>query len=217
MRVVLRLIVGAVLAFLGIVPCAARPAVTGENEATARFDAPTGSNAAAPIGWTDFCNRYRGECSDDNLPARRVFLSPETWKDLRGVNDMVNRMIEPMTDQAHWHMAEHWDYPMDGKGDCEDYALLKRRLLRERGYPPQALLLTVVSRHEDEEGHAVLMVRSNKGDLILDNRRDAILYWIDSGYFFIKRQSQENQNRWVLFPSPPADPIAVSTRSSPND
>jgi predicted transglutaminase-like cysteine proteinase len=215
--VVRKLIVGAVLASLGIVPCAAGPAVTGVNEPTAKFDQPTGSKAATPIGWTDFCNRYRGECGDDNLQPKRVSLSPETWKDLRGVNDMVNRMIEPMTDQAHWHMAEHWDFPKDGKGDCEDYALLKRKLLIERGYARQALLLTVVSRPEDEEGHAVLMVRSTKGDLILDNRRDPILYWIDTGYLFIKRQSQENQNRWVLFPSPAADPVAVSTRSSPQD
>jgi predicted transglutaminase-like cysteine proteinase len=210
-------IVGAVLASLSIAPCAAKPAATGSNERSAKFDAPTASSAIAPFGWTDFCNRYRGECIDNDLPPRRVFLSPETWKDLRRVNDMVNRMIEPVTDQAHWHVAERWDFPTDGKGDCEDYALLKRKLLIERGYARQALLLTVVSRPEDEEGHAVLMVRSNNGDLILDNRRDPILYWMDTGYLFIKRQSQENQNRWVLFPSPAADPVGVSTRSSSQD
>ncbi len=29
----------------------------------------------------------------------------------------------------HWGVIEKWSYPEDGYGDCEDYALLKRRML----------------------------------------------------------------------------------------
>jgi hypothetical protein len=50
-----------------------------------------------------------------------------------------------------------WSYPDDGYGDCEDYVLLKRRMLTQSGWPREALLVTVV-RNEKDEGHAVLTV-----------------------------------------------------------
>jgi hypothetical protein len=39
----------------------------------------------------------------------------------------------------HWGVIEQWDYPADGKGDCEDYALFKRKILVDEGFPRQAL------------------------------------------------------------------------------
>ena len=58
--------------------------------------------------------------------------------------------------------VEKWSYPDDGYGDCEDYVLLKRRLLAARGFPESTLLITVV-RDENNEGHAVLTVRTDRG------------------------------------------------------
>jgi predicted transglutaminase-like cysteine proteinase len=71
-------------------------------------------------------------------------------------------------------LAEH------GYGDCEDYQLLKRRKLVEAGYPHRALRMTVVI-DEEGAGHAVMMVRTNRGDFILDNKRNAILPWHKTG------------------------------------
>jgi predicted transglutaminase-like cysteine proteinase len=173
-----------------------------------------GAETIAPIGWTDFCQRYRKECDVRDLLAAEIVLTSERWKELRSTNDLVNRMIEPVSDFMHWRLPERWDYPSDSKGDCEDYVLLKRRLLLERGYPRQALLITVVYKPEDEEGHAVLMVKTDAGDLILDNRRDNILHWNNTGYEFMKRQSQENPNRWVRLGSPVSAPVAVSAQSN---
>ena len=40
--------------------------------------------------------------------------------------------------------VEFWTYPKSGKGDCDDYVLLKRKLLMKRGWPGSALRLTAV-------------------------------------------------------------------------
>ncbi len=48
----------------------------------------------------------------------------------------------------------------DGYGDCEDYALLKRKMLMQAGWPREALLMTVV-RDKKGEGHAVLTVKTD--------------------------------------------------------
>jgi predicted transglutaminase-like cysteine proteinase len=46
-------------------------------------------------------------------------------------------------------------------------------------------------------GHAVLTVTSDKGDYVLDNQTEKILLWSETGYHFVKRQSQSNPNVWV--------------------
>ena len=85
---------------------------------------------------------------------------------------------------------------MTATGDCEDYVLLKRRMLIQSGRPREALLVTVV-RDQKQEGHAVLTVITDKGDYVLDNQNEDILLWSETGYRFVKRQSQSNPNLWV--------------------
>ena len=87
------------------------------------------------------------------------------------INRWVNETIKPMTDLEHWGVAERWNYPDDGYGDCEDYVLLKRRMLMQAGWPRQALLITVV-RDKQGDGHAVLTVKTDKGEFILDNQNE---------------------------------------------
>ena len=107
------------------------------------------------------------------------------------------RQIEPISNFDHWGtMLDHWDYPTDGKGDCKIYALYKRKLLIESGFPRQALLMTIV-RDLQGEGHAILTVKTDRGDFILDNLTDDIRPWTATGYRFLKRQSQEDPNVWV--------------------
>ena len=85
------------------------------------------------------------------------------------VNNWVNDTIKPMTDMEHWGVVERWYYPDDGYGDCEDYVLLKRRMLMQAGWPREALLITVV-RDKKGDGHAVLTVKTDKGEFVLDNQ-----------------------------------------------
>jgi predicted transglutaminase-like cysteine proteinase len=171
-----------------------------------------GTAARAPIGWVEFCSENPKECSVASSEPRDVVLTAKVWKDLLRVNKWVNDTVAPVTDLEHWGVVEKWSYPEDGKGDCEDYVLLKRRMLIQAGWPREALLITVV-RDKKGEGHAVLTVKTDKGDFVLDNQAEEVLLWSDTGYRFVKRQSQSNPNNWVSLGDPrPAYATATSTR-----
>jgi predicted transglutaminase-like cysteine proteinase len=156
------------------------------------LEAPT----RPPIGWTDFCIEYAPECDTKPLEARDVVLTPKAWRDLSRINTWVNDSVWPITDMDHWGVVERWNYPDDGYGDCEDYVLLKRKMLLQAAWPRQALLITVVRDHNGD-GHAVLTVKTDKGEFILDNQNPEILLWSETGYHFVKRQSQTDPNTWI--------------------
>ncbi len=156
-----------------------------------------GAVTSVPYGWKDFCTRQPQECDQPALAAADVDLTPRAWEALIRINQEVNASIVPVSNLEHWGTRmDHWDYPSDGKGDCKIYALEKRRLLMAMGFPRQALLMTIV-RDGNDQGHAILMVRTTGGDFILDNLTDEIKPWEATGYRFVKRQSQENPNVWV--------------------
>ena len=125
------------------------------------------------------------------------------------INAWVNANIDPVSDKDHWGVVEEWDYPYDGKGDCEDFALLKRRMLIEEGFPAGALLLTVV-KDAHGDGHSVLTVKTSRGDFVLDNLDDGVKAWAASPYRFVKRQSQRDPNVWVSIGAPTSAPAYVS-------
>ena len=152
--------------------------------------------ARAPIGWVEFCASNPGECATVPSAPRDVVLTTKAFKDLVSVNRYVNESVKPMTDLKHWGIIEKWSYPDDGYGDCEDYVLLKRRLLIKAGWPREALLITVV-RDRKDEGHAVLTIKTDRGEFILDNQVEGVLPWFETGYRFVKRQSQNDPNVWV--------------------
>jgi predicted transglutaminase-like cysteine proteinase len=170
-----------------------------------------GAATRAPIGWIEFCVEYDPECKTKPSTPRDVVLSIQAWKDLVRINQWANSHIKPMTDMEHWGVVERWNYPDDGYGDCEDYVLLKRRMLMQAGWPREALLITVV-RDQNGDGHAILTVKTDKGEFVLDNQRDDILLWYDTGYRFVKRQSQSDPNLWVALGEPPAMPATATSR-----
>ena len=155
----------------------------------ASVPASASGDARAPYAWTDFCKRSPSECRTDTREPEQVTLTPKLWNTILGVNNRTNREISAITDEEHWGVVDRWDIPTDGKGDCEDYALLKRQRLAEAGLPRRAMLMTVVI-DEENAGHAVLMIRTDRGDYVLDNKRNAILPWSQTGYVYVKRESQ---------------------------
>jgi predicted transglutaminase-like cysteine proteinase len=174
--------------------------------------ASAGDVTRPPIGWIEFCADLPSECNVASTKPQDVVMSSEAWKQLTFINDWVNHTIKPMTDLNHYGVIEKWAYPDDGYGDCEDYVLLKRRMLMQAGWPREALLITVV-RDKNGDGHAVLTVKSDRGEFILDNQVSDIVLWSDTGYRFVKRQSQSDPNVWVsLGDSRPAATTAASPR-----
>jgi predicted transglutaminase-like cysteine proteinase len=201
---------------------AASTGPTAARERTASLGAPlpyaerplyvaVGEPARPPIGWVEFCIEYQPECATKPSEPRDVVLSAKAWADLVKVNAWVNQAIKPITDIEHWGVVERWSYPDDGYGDCEDYVLLKRRMLMQAGWPREALLITVV-RDKKDDGHAVLTVKTDRGEFILDNQEPQVLPWERTGYRFVKRQSQSDPNTWVLLGDPRVAPAIVSAR-----
>jgi predicted transglutaminase-like cysteine proteinase len=170
-----------------------------------------GETTRAPIGWVEFCVEYDPECKTTPSKPRDVVLTTQAWKQLGSVNLYVNTHVKPMTDMEHWGVVERWNYPDDGYGDCEDYVLQKRKMLMQAGWPREALLITVV-RDKHGDGHAVLTVKADKGEYILDNQVDQILLWSDTGYRFVKRQSQSDPNVWVALGEPRGTPATAAAR-----
>ena len=164
--------------------------------ATTLYEPLGARTSEPPIGWTQFCDTYAGICNTRPLPPVNVVLDQTALETLTRIDLWVNHNIKPETDMQHYGMIQWWRYPDDGAGACHSYALLKRRMLIEAGWPRQALLMTIV--HEtDGEGHAVLTVATDRGDYILDNLTDKIRLWSQTPYLYYKRQSQEDPNKWI--------------------
>lgn len=165
------------------------------------FAATGRSQTSTPIGAAEFCQLHRAECDPNTVIVDAVPLTEAKWRHLIAINNSFNTSITPMTDEQLYRVPEFWTYP-NGAGDCEDYALAKRHALIENGWPASTLLMTVV-RQKNGEGHAVLMVRTDRGDLILDNQNALVQVWTETPYEYLKRQSQADPSRWVsIFDTP---------------
>lgn len=174
--------------------------VTGSSVATAKepLSAPfmaTAGLTTRPTGHHEFCKQHRAECQIKTRGDARVHLTSDRWNQLVAVNTAVNRAITPVTDEELFGREEVWVYPKT-KGDCEDFVLLKRRELIDKGWPVGSLLVTVV-RQKNGEGHAVLTVLTDRGDIVLDNLNPQVMVWSQTEYHYIKRQSEFDTGRWV--------------------
>ncbi|HEY6631108.1 MAG TPA: transglutaminase-like cysteine peptidase [Rhizobiaceae bacterium] len=155
----------------------------------------TGGRTTQPIGHYEFCQREPAECRQMTPRQAPVELTRQLWAAIIDVNNAVNASVTPRTDAEMWGKEEVWSYPTN-IGDCEDYALEKRRRLMDLGVPAGDLLLTV-ARQPNGDGHAVLTVRTNRGDFILDNLEPRVMAWSQTPYTYLKRQSERNSGAWV--------------------
>lgn len=168
-----------------------------------RINGPT----LPPFGFVRFCETDPKECKAGRVEETRFDANTERMIELDAINRHVNQVIEPATDLELYGETEWWTIPRNGKGDCEDYALLKRHMLIKIGWPASALLMTVVL-DEKKEGHAVLTARTAQGDFILDNKVNDLKPWYKVNYTFVMRQSYLDPTVWVSIgpkdtPSPP--------------
>jgi predicted transglutaminase-like cysteine proteinase len=178
------------------------------NDAVASVYMATGGLTSQPIGHYDFCKANPDECDIHPRDLRPAHLTRAAWDTIVGVNDHVNTTVKPMSDYEIYGKDEVWAYPDKGVGDCEDYVLEKRRELARAGFSLADLLITVV-RKPDGEGHAVLTVRTDKGDYILDNLSDHVKLWTHTPYRYLKRQAEDNTGHWVSIRS--GDNMLVSS------
>jgi len=152
--------------------------------------------ALPPFGFVSFCERHAKECAPTETSTfTRTTATPERLRQLDIVNRNINARIKPITDMKLYGREEYWTLPTQ-MGDCEDYVVLKRRILMREGWPSSALLITVVL-DEQGAGHAVLTVRTQQGDFVLDNKVDDVRVWSQTPYTYLMRQSYLNPRLWM--------------------
>jgi predicted transglutaminase-like cysteine proteinase len=176
-------------------PASADPAPTGRQSDRASPYMRVFGVSQPPYGFVKFCDREPDECRQGPPEEQRFSAKPDRLSELDAVNRAVNHEIEAATDLEIYGQTEYWTIPTK-RGDCEDYALLKRKRLIDRGWPISALLMTVV-RDERGEGHAVLTARTMQGDFILDNKVDEVKLWNRTPYEYVMRQSYLNTRIWM--------------------
>jgi predicted transglutaminase-like cysteine proteinase len=174
--------------------------ITSSDQTVAPFAAasamPDGQEVASPAGYVSFCLRFADQCKTDVAGPQTVALVPALWGQLRTVNGQVNDSIWPEDDVRHYGRNEFWTIPTDGYGDCEDYALSKRKALLAMGLPEGALRVAVV--YSAAVGrHAVLTVATDKGDYVLDNMTSDVRPWTETSYVWIERQDSTKPSGWT--------------------
>ena len=127
----------------------------------------------------------------------RVF-SDLSLDQLNAINRNLNRTIRPADDPAGPGSVDRWSLPSDRDlgGDCEDYVLAKRQALIEAGVPIQALSIAVVETPR-RDLHAVLLVATAEGEVVLDNLSPWIVSWRQMPYRWLQRQQAGSALSWV--------------------
>jgi len=153
------------------------------------------TQVAAPPGFIGFCTQFPDQCTQQSGQRSSLPLTDQNWAMLNQVNRKVNDAIWPEDDEVHYGRAEYWTIPTDGYGDCDDYAVTKRKELLGSGLSSSALRLAIVYAPWSGR-HAVLTVSTDKGDFVLDNLTNDVLPWNKSGFSWIMVQDRNNPILW---------------------
>lgn len=167
-----------------------------------------------PGGFIGFCQRNADQCETAKRGPTMIVLTTANFAQISQINRTINRDIKPEDDSRHYGVAEYWTIPTDGYGDCEDYALAKRKALRDAGFPIGALRLALVTTAEQER-HAVLTLATDRGDFVLDNLNDAVRPWTQASYTWLERQDPSRLWRWDMLTADNSG-IAQDTPTSKN-
>lgn len=165
-----------------------------------------GTQHSGPRAYHMMCRREPALCAGDHAAGRRpgagptARLTPRRRRMLHRVNGQVNARIRAARDLDLYGVSDFWTAGRR-TGDCEDYMIAKKQALLEAGWAADQLLYAVVEGTETPY-HAVLIVRTDRGDLVLDNLRTRVVDWRASGYRFVVRQSAADPRQWVRVNEP---------------
>jgi predicted transglutaminase-like cysteine proteinase len=121
---------------------------------------PVNASSSAPLGFQLLCLQHPEECRGGGSSS--VSLNDSLLGTIERVNAQVNRAIRPQNDRG----GDVWTIGASA-GDCEDYVLSKRRALIDAGLPPSSLRIAYVKAQGVD--HAILIVKTDQSDLVLDN------------------------------------------------
>ena len=96
------------------------------------------------------------------------------------INRAVNLSIVPTSDMKQWGVLDRWSSPLEtlttGRGDCEDYAIVKYVALLDAGIRREDVRLAVVHDVLRNEDHAITVTRVDGEWIALDNRWLALVH-----------------------------------------
>jgi len=123
-----------------------------------------------------------------------IELTRARWEQLCDVQWELNQRIDYTPDLEQFGQVERWAV-VDDKGDCDDYMLTKRQELIAKGWPVDCLLPATC---DTETGglHAVLVVVTDRGDYVLDNRYEKVMPWAELPYYNWSRLDYAS-GQWV--------------------
>lgn len=150
-----------------------------------------GQRVGSPAGFAGVCDRYSWAC------AQRVGSGSAQvdFATALRVNRDINRRVREVSDQRQYNRDEYWALPTARGGDCEDFALLKKRELIRLGFDPKRLMIATVLDRKRRQ-HAVLVMRTGQGDYVLDNQTDRVVHWANNGYTYLRVQDPQAKSRW---------------------
>jgi len=198
--------VGALLAMMAMptTSVAASPAGLASGFGNTVTRMMEGDRAMAPFASVVFCMQRSDQCEDTG-GAGIVDLDADHKAQLISINSSYNHSIRPKNDAPG---TDVWSVDVKA-GDCEDYALTKRKHLLAMGWPSGALRIAVAFTPYGE-GHAVLVAKTSQGDFVLDNRTDKIKDWRATDLHWVMIQSGDNPKQWVSLDARKPDPMLVS-------
>ncbi len=133
-----------------------------------------------------FCDRNLGEC---DLTGSEIISYNNKLKNLLiEVNQNVNSEILFEFDEVQYGVEEYWSYPESGMGDCEDFALEKRRRLVGHGIDRAALKIATVMHKTKFYMHAILLIETDQGTFVLDQENSNVSLWYETPYVFEARE-----------------------------
>lgn len=164
-----------------------------------------------PAGFIGFCLRESDQCDLPGNSADTAQLTQANWELLNQVNRATNAAITYEDDQVHYGIPDYWTIPTDGYGDCDDFALTKRKALIAAGLPVAALRVAVVLT-STKERHAVLTVATDRGDYVLDSMSDEVRPWTQTDYVWLERQDPKKRWGWDRLSPGPFGTVATAAR-----
>lgn len=165
-------------------PARMRPAVASHVRPAVASDRPDIFNSVAlSIGRSPLDRRWNqvsGAGVGGSAGAFAAALRGENiLAKLDAVNSYVNARVRFVDDRVQFGVADRWMAPSEtlarGRGDCEDYALAKRAMLRAAGVADKDIYLVVLKDLSRRADHAVLVVRASGRFLVLDNGTNRIV------------------------------------------
>lgn len=182
------------LAALLVVLLAAAPCGSRADEGAGPLDLERlaeGRLGPGPAGWVSYCLGRPADCLEA-VPPARVPWSGAIPDLVAKVQREVNAAIEPVPEPASrdlWALAPR-------AGDCEDFALTKREVLRAAGLPAGALRLATAYT-ERGEYHTVLTVQTERGAVVLDNRFAEVRPLADLPYRWVMVELPDRPFAWA--------------------